>query len=101
MPAAKPSPLLSSRKHRVIGRPFLLAQGFALTLGILSGSAVAVAPAVPHLAVVADNAVDGLRALGGRREESFQVLLWRTNNYLWDHFKDTKLEAIRKELDAG
>lgn len=95
------SHFLRALKNRALSPVMSAVQTFALTLSILPCSAGAAAPPVPHLTIIADNAVDALRALAARREESYQVLLWRADNYLREHFKNMKLEAITKELDAA
>ena len=87
------------RRDRALAFP--VSASAALALWIMSRVAMAAAPPVPHVTVVAANAVDGLKALAGRREESFQVLLWRADQYLGEHFKSAKLAAIRKELEEG
>jgi hypothetical protein len=66
---------------------------------VLFAAEVFGAPEVPYVTVVADNPVDGVRALASRKGESFQVFLWRAQHYLDDVFRTTSFEEIRSILE--
>lgn len=78
----------------------------ALTVLMLAGyntifAGVADSPPVPHITVVAKNPVEGLRVLAEQKDASFQVLLWRADQYLGEQFRDTSFETVKAVLDAA
>lgn len=56
---------------------------------------------VAQVTVVADNAVEGIRALAANPHGSYQVLLWRSYRFLREHFKDAKFDSVLKEFDVS
>ena len=56
------------------------------------------APPVPHITVVADNPVEGLRALANQHDASYQVFLWRADAYLHDQFRNATIDQIATTL---
>jgi hypothetical protein len=62
---------------------------------------VQAAPAVPQIAVVAENPVDGVRALAKQRNASYQVFLWRAQHYLEEQCRDKSFEEIKAFLEAA
>lgn len=77
-------------------------RGACFTMGIafVIGAAVNCRAQVPQVTVVSDNAVAGLRMLAADSHGSYQVLLWRSDRFLREHFKDAKFDTVLKELDS-
>ena len=51
--------------------------------------------------MVADNPVEGLRALAKRQNESCQIFLWRADHYVEEQFRGKTLEEVQTELEKG
>jgi len=79
-----------------------LGRSAARSLGLkvvgLVGVLIEATPPVPHVTVVAENPVDGLRALARQQEFSYQVFLWRADSYLSEEFAKMTFEQITTTL---